>query len=272
MSAYSIAEKILQVQGVSLRLGGRPILQGLEIDIHNITRPGIQQGQVVALLGPSGVGKTQFFRLLAGLSTPDTGDILVGSDMKPIKAGMVGVVSQHYTLFQHRRVLGNLLVVGKQRGLTGEQALTRARDLLQKFGIADKEAAYPAQLSGGQRQRVAIIQQMMCSSHFLLMDEPFSGLDPISKEQACQLILSLSQVDELNTSIITTHDIETAVAVADTVWVMGRDRDISGTSLGARIQKKYDLAAMGLAWQTDIRNRNEYHEVVKQIRADFQSL
>jgi ABC-type nitrate/sulfonate/bicarbonate transport system ATPase subunit len=145
-------------------------------------------------------------------------------------------------------------------------------ELLGKFEIANKADSYPAELSGGQRQRVSIIQQMMCSSHFLLMDEPFSGLDPIAKAQACDLILSLSQVDELNTSIITTHDIDTAITVADTIWLMGRDRDANGKSIGAKIQKFYDLAALGLAWDPDIRSRPAFQQLSVQIHQDFQTL
>lgn len=280
MNAYSTGEKILEVRGVNLSFSGVPVLRGLECGIHNITRPGKNQGQVVCLLGPSGVGKSQFFRILAGLqslhATTDqiaiSGEVLVSAERLPIQVGMVGVVPQNYATFPHRKVLGNLLVAGKQRGLSTEAATVKAMELLGKFGIADKANSYPAELSGGQRQRVSIIQQMMCSSHFLLMDEPFSGLDPIAKAQACNLILSLSQVDELNTSIVTTHDIDTAITVADTIWLMGRDRDERGNPIGARIQQIYDLAAMGLAWDLDIRSRPAFQQLSLQIHQDFQKL
>jgi len=189
---YTVAEKILGIEGISLAFSGKPVLRNVEAEIHNIVRPGMQQGQVVCLLGPSGVGKTQFFRILAGLqpiaTNQDTevsisGKVLVGQEQKPVEAGMVGVVSQHYTLFPHRTVMGNLMIAGKQKGASAIETKEKAFNLLQKFGISDKSNAYPGELSGGQRQRVAIIQQIMCSSHFLLMDEPFSGLDPIAKNK-----------------------------------------------------------------------------------------
>ncbi len=269
---YTIAEKILQVSGVSLSFEGKPILNGLDADIHNIQRPGMQQGQVVCLLGPSGVGKTQFFRILAGLQKPDTGSVLVGADMKSVEAGMVGVVSQQYTLFNWRTVISNLVIAGMQRGLSKAESYLKGMELLTKFGIPEKAKAYPAQLSGGQRQRVAIIQQIMCSSHFLLMDEPFSGLDPIAKSNACDLIIALSQVDELNTCIITTHDIGTAVAIADTIWIMGRRYNEKGVSMGASIVEKIDLAAIGLAWTPNIRDLPEYVRVVSEIHRMFKTL
>jgi polar amino acid transport system ATP-binding protein/sulfate transport system ATP-binding protein len=272
MNQYSIGEKVLEMRNVSLSFSGVPILRQLDADIYNIQRPGMQQGQVVCLLGPSGVGKTQFFRILAGLQKPDAGTVLLGDGLVPVQAGMVGVVDQSYTLFPWRKVLGNLVVAGIQRGLSKDDSEKKASDLLEKFGVSHIANSYPRKISGGQRQRVAIVQQMMCSSHYLLMDEPFSGLDILAKSKACNLITSLSQVDELNTCVITTHDIETAVAVADTIWLMGRDRDANGVSLGARIVEKYDLAAMGLAWHEDIRDLEGYGQVVKEIYKSFPKL
>lgn len=278
---YQVMEPILQVRDVSLSFNGKPVLNKANAEIRNIVRPGVDQGQVVCLLGPSGVGKTQLFRILAGLQPIQTakgdpvqasGQVLVSPELKPVRAGMVGVVSQHYTLFRHRTVMGNLLLATSQAGMKEEEGKARAMEYLKKFGIGDKARAYPAELSGGQRQRVAIVQQLLCSNHFLLMDEPFSGLDPLMKDEACKLILDVSMLDELNTSVITTHDISTAIVVADTIWLIGRDRDEKGNSVGARIQKVYDLAAMGLAWDPDIRNKPEFAQLSREIRQDFASL
>jgi NitT/TauT family transport system ATP-binding protein len=272
MSPFSVHEPLLQVVGVHLSLGGKPILRDVNAEVRNIVRPGHNQGQVIALLGPSGVGKTQLFNLLAGLLSPDQGKVLVTDKLVPVKAGMVGVVPQKYTLFQHRTVLGNLVVAARQRGLTKLEARKQAREHLKRFGLADKEQAYPRQLSGGQQQRVAIIQQLLSSDNFLLMDEPFSGLDPLMKDAACKLIAEVSASDEHNTIVVVTHDIESAIAIADTLWLLGRDRDAAGNSLGARIQRTYDLAEMGLAWDPDIESRPEFFQIVKQIKAEFRRL
>jgi NitT/TauT family transport system ATP-binding protein len=244
---YEIGETILKISNVNAGYGDKPILKDLNAEIKNIIRPGKTQGQVVGLLGPSGVGKTTLFKLLAGLKQPESGEILVGE--KPIERGTVGVVAQQYPLFAHRTVLGNLVVAGGQAGLSGSESHKKSMEMLARFGIDDQAKKYPSQLSGGQRQRVAIAQQFMCSDHFLLMDEPFSGLDLIAIERVSQFIREIAATDELKTIVIVTHDIDAAMTVCDTLWMMGRDYSPSGEKLpGARIQKIYDLAAAGLAF------------------------
>jgi polar amino acid transport system ATP-binding protein/sulfate transport system ATP-binding protein len=272
MSPYSVHETLLSVVGVDLSLGGKSILRDVHAEVKNIRRPGLNQGQVVALLGPSGVGKTQLFNLLAGLNKPDNGKVLVTEKLIPVQAGMVGVVPQKFTLFRHRTVLGNLIVAACERGHSTKEAKDLARNYLARFGLSDKEFSYPKELSGGQQQRVAIIQQLLSSEHFLLMDEPVTGLDPLMTDAVSALITEVASSNELNTIIVTTHNINFAVAVADTLWLLGRDRDAAGNSLGARIQKIYDLAAMGLAWDQDIQSKPEFFEVVKEVKMQFKTL
>ncbi len=267
---YEYKETILKVRDVSLTLGGNLILRDLDADIRNIVRPGVTQGQIVGLLGPSGVGKTRLFRILAGLDAPDTGSVLVEEAGIPVERGMVGVVAQNYPLFAHRTVEGNLTVAGKQAKLSNADAKAKATDLLQRFGLAEHARKYPVQLSGGQRQRVAIAQQFMCSDHFLLMDEPFSGLDLIALERVSDFIREIALTDELKTLIIVTHDITAALAVCDTIWLIGRDRDKEGAIIpGARIQAVYDLAERGLAWQKNAADTAEFATLLREIRERF---
>ena len=120
---------------------------------------------------------------------------------------------------------------------------------LNEFQLADKAQLYPSQLSGGQRQRIAIIQQILCSEHYLLMDEPFSGLDIIVEGKATELILKVANMDGLNTVIVVTHDISAAASIADHIWALGREHDAEGNPLpGASIVKTYDLIERGLCW------------------------
>lgn len=270
---YETRECLLKVENVCLTLGGKLILRDVNVEIKNIVRPGLQQGQVVALLGPSGIGKTRLFRILAGLDEPDSGRVLVGEGMNPVKRGEVGVVAQNYPLFLHRTVLSNLVVAGQLGGLSKSESKTKSEKMLADFGLADQANKYPVLLSGGQRQRVAIAQQFMCSEHFLLMDEPFSGLDLNAIEKVIEMITGIASADEMKTIVIVTHDITAALEVADTVWVLGRDRDASGNVIpGARIQKNYNLIDMGLAWRHEVTDDPAFVKLMKEIRTIYPSL
>ncbi|MGV3617785.1 MAG: ABC transporter ATP-binding protein [Fimbriimonas sp.] len=270
---YEVHETLLKVTGVNVALGGKQILRDLNMEIKNLHRPGKTQGQVVALLGPSGIGKTTLFRVLAGLDKPDTGEVLVTKDLVPVRRGMVGVVAQHYPLFQHRTVLGNLVVAGRQAGMDKAEATKRAKDLLTHFHLDGSDAKYPSQLSGGMRQRVSIAQQFMCSEHFLLMDEPFSGLDLVAIERVTQFIDEIAASDELKTFVIVTHDVTAAIEVADQILLLGRDRDEKGEIIpGARVMGSYNLIERNLAWRHGITSTPEYAELVREIREVFPKL
>jgi polar amino acid transport system ATP-binding protein/sulfate transport system ATP-binding protein len=271
--AYENGPTILKASNISLTLGGNVILRDVDLEVRDLRRPGVVTGQVVGLLGPSGIGKTRLFRILAGLDEPTAGHVLIGEEGFPVERGMVGVVAQNYPLFPHRTVLGNLVVAGRQAGLSSAQAREKASSFLKRFRLEDRARLYPAQLSGGQQQRVAIAQQFMCSEHFLLMDEPFSGLDPIAVERVSEVIAEVAGLHELNTIIVVTHDIPAAIEVADHLWLLGRDRDSGGRIVpGARIQGSYNLIERGLAWRKGITTTPEFMDLLKEIRARYPSL
>ena len=272
-AAYELGATVLAARGVSLALGGVPVLRNLDLEVRDVVRPGTCTGQVAALLGPSGMGKTSLFRVLAGLQQPDQGTVLIGHPGRQVERGMVGVVAQNYPLFAHRTVLGNLVVAGRRAGQSRAAARARALEMLRRFDLSERAEVYPAQLSGGQRQRVAIAQQFMCSEHFLLLDEPFSGLDPIAVERVAEMLTEVANLDELNTIIVVTHDIAAALEVADIVWLLGRDHDAAGAAIpGARIQGTYDLMQCGLAWHKGISSSPRLLEMAAEIRARFARL
>jgi ABC-type nitrate/sulfonate/bicarbonate transport system ATPase subunit len=260
MIAHAYAERLLTINNLSLSLGGKQILRDINLHIDNVTRPGKTQGQVVALLGPSGIGKTQLFRCIAGLQCPSVGSVVLNSDKHAVTAGEVGVVQQSYPLMPHRTVLSNLLMVTPDKD--------RIHALLSRFHLSDKQHHFPSQLSGGQRQRVAIIQQMLCSKYFILMDEPFSGLDVVAKDNVCALIDEVSSADEHSTIIFTTHDLESAVTVADTIWVLGREEG----KPGATIRTSINLIERDLAWNPEVDKHPNFWSTIQELKHLFKTL
>ncbi len=269
---YTLGDTLLTIDGVCMSYEGVPVLKDVNAEIRNIMRPNQKQGQVVGLLGPSGVGKTTLFRILAGLMKPDSGEVRIGDGVQ-IKRGSVGVVAQHYPLFAHRTVMGNLVVGGRQAGMSRSEAETKALELLKRFDMEDCGKKYPVQLSGGQRQRIAIGQQFMCSEHFLLMDEPFSGLDLVAVSKVSDFITEVAGSDDLKTFILVTHDVAAAIEVCDTIWLLGRDRTPDGQIIpGARVRATYNLIDRGLAWHNNLTSTPEFLALLKEIRDIFPSL
>jgi polar amino acid transport system ATP-binding protein/sulfate transport system ATP-binding protein len=270
---YSYGKTLLKIDNVSLSYDDRPVLSGITAEVRDIIVPGRVQGQVVGILGPSGCGKTTLFRIIAGLHAPTSGRVSVNGFDRPVRAGEVGVVAQSYPLFEHRTVLGNLMLGAKKKEKDAKVAHDKVMEMLNEFGLADKYNLYPAQLSGGQRQRCAIIQQILCSEHFLLMDEPFSGLDLIMLEKTADLISKVSDMDELNTIIVVTHDVAAACSVADHLWLMGHSSDENGNTLsGSRIVKQYNLIDRGLCWQPGITATEPFNDFVREVKDEFRRL
>ena len=270
--SYVLRDTLLSIRGLGLSFGDRPVLSGLDAEVRDIVRPDCTQGQVVGILGPSGVGKTQLARVLAGLQPATTGTIVVGAAAVPVRAGLVGYVPQDYPLLRHRTVLGNLVLAARSAGDDAPTARQRARDFLRRFDLSDKWDAYPAELSGGQRQRIAIAQQLLCSEHYLILDEPTTGLDPIMKDKVCDLVRQVSCLSEENTVFLVSHDVPVVVSLADQIWLLGRVRDERGASLGARILHRYDLIERGIAWRQRPSELPQFNDLVREVRDRFDSL
>lgn len=262
---------ILKMTDVSLAFGEKLIFKDINLEIKDIRRKDKTTGQVIGFLGPSGRGKTQLFKIISGLRKPTTGEVLVHG--KPVNPGDVGVVAQNYPLFENLTVNGNLMMGLKKSKLTTAEKKDKVAYYLERFKIADKLNYYPASLSGGQRQRVAIIQQVLNSEGFLLLDEPFSGLDINMIDEVSQVILEVANLTELSTVIIISHDINSTVAISNRIWILGNVFENGQQLPGARIKHKDNLMDLGIAWNyPQVFDMPVFNDFVKEIRKAFHSL
>lgn len=244
------------------------VLNNINLSIKNI----IGKPNIIAILSKSGAGKSTLFRLIAGLEKPSSGNITLydGKDMKPVEEGDVGVVFQKYPIFRHLNVLNNLLQPAMRNGLSKNEALDKAAHLLEEFDIISLGKSYFAELSGGERQRVALAMQFMTQKWYVTLDEPFASLDPYRTMKAIELIHKTAFLHTKRTFIISTHDITSALIIADHIYLLGRERDeFNNPKLsfgGSTIVKEYDMIAEGLAYHKDIEELPRFNELRKEIK------
>ncbi len=273
LHTYTQKDIILHAENISVVYGDKTIIKDINFQERDTVRPDVIQGQTICFLGRSGRGKSTLFKVLTGLINPTTGRVLIPDDSKPahdehqpakiVREGDVGFVDQQYTLFRHKTVYQALLYA--MRNTKGSEAEKKEKIMvyLEEWGLTAVKDQYPNELSGGQRQRTAILEQVLSSCVYMVLDEPFSGLDVgniVSVKHALNLI---SQSNEFNTIIFSTHDIELAVELADSIYVLGFE-DKKSTDKYGTILKNYDLKKMGLAWQNEI--TADHLEVVKDIK------
>lgn len=272
MTEFAYKEPLLTLANISQQFNGEVVLRDINVQILNVVRPGMQQGQVVGFYGRSGMGKSVLSRIMAGLQPPSTGTVTVGLEPPhQVCPGDVGFVQQRYPLFDHRTLLDNLLVAAIRQHPPAE-AKARAEAFLERFNLSQHRNKYPAMLSGGQRQRAAIAQQLLCSEHFIILDEPFSGLDIAAIDEVKKIIIEVTTLHELNTVIIVSHDLMATTAISDTLWLLAPERDAAGARLpGATIcrEHQFNLATMGLAWQPGIEGRPEFVELIQHLKSEI---
>lgn len=269
---YTVNRPVLTVSGLTFAYGkGKGnVLHDLSFEICDIQRPGKSspEGELIVILGESGSGKSTLLGLIAGILQPQSGNIQIleglGSDkMTSVRPGMVGVVDQASTLFEHLTVQKNLLFAAQLGKIPQEQQKAAVAQMLKDFGVEMHANKYPGQLSGGQRQRVAIARQILRRPSVIIFDEPFSGLDFKSKMQAMRLIQQVSNIHTDQVVLVITHDIHVAVQVADRILYLEQRADGSGAS----IAEEYDLMKLGIAWRPDNTLLPEYSKLVHEIQA-----
>lgn len=201
---------MLELKNISKQFGQKKIF-----DQINLT---IEDGKILSLVGPSGGGKTTLLRMLAGLETIDSGEIIYNGEVVPIdhleNLNLLGFVFQDFQLFPHLSVLENLILSPvKTMGMSKEEAKEKALGLLKRLGLGEHAGAYPYSLSGGQKQRVALARAMMIDPQIIGYDEPTSALDPELRQEVEKLILQNREAGM--TQIVVTHDLQFAETISD---------------------------------------------------------
>ena len=206
---------LIRAEGVCKNFSEKPVLKGIDLEIR--------KGEVVVIIGPSGSGKSTFLRCMNLLEVPTGGHIYFKdvdiTDKKiniDVHRQKMGMVFQHFNLFPHMDILRNM-TIGPEKLLkkSPKEAETKAMELLERVGLADRAHAYPNQLSGGQKQRIAIVRALCMEPEVMLFDEPTSALDPEMVGEVLQVMKDLAKEDM--TMVVVTHEMGFAKEVADRV-------------------------------------------------------
>lgn len=200
---------VLSVKNLSFNYSNNNILEN--INIH------VEKGEIVSILGGSGVGKTTLFNVIAGINNLQTGEVTIqdSSDFK----GKVSYMLQKDLLLEHKTVIQNIILPLLIRKVNKKEAEQEAISALKLFNLYDYKDKYPAELSGGMRQRVALLRTYMFKEELFLLDEPFSALDAITKISLHSWYLEISKKLELTTLLIT-HDIDEAIDLSDRIYII----------------------------------------------------
>ena len=187
---------------------------------------GVEKGKLIGLLGPSGSGKTTILRMIAGLETPYSGDIIIDgvrvNDLAASKRG-IGFVFQNYALFRYMTVYDNIAFGLRVQKADKKKIDERVRELIKLIGLEGLEKRYPSQLSGGQRQRVAFARALAPNPQLLLLDEPFAAIDAKVRKELRSWLREM--IEKLGvTSIFVTHDQDEAIEVADEIIITNKGR------------------------------------------------
>lgn len=223
---------------------------------------GVEKGKLIGLLGPSGSGKTTILRMIAGLETPDSGDIIIDgvrvNDLAASKRG-IGFVFQNYALFRYMTVYDNIAFGLRVQKADKKKIDERVRELIKLIGLEGLEKRYPSQLSGGQRQRVAFARALAPNPQLLLLDEPFAAIDAKVRKDLRSWLREM--IEKLGvTSIFVTHDQDEAIEVADEIIITNKGRiEQTGTPIEIYHNPKTAFTASFFGETTFVDDYSKFH-------------
>ena len=223
---------------------------------------GVEKGKFIGLLGPSGSGKTTILLMIAGLESPDSGDIIIDgvrvNDLAASKRG-IGFVFQNYALFRYMTVYDNIAFGLRVQKADKKKIDERVRELIKLIGLEGLEKRYPSQLSGGQRQRVAFARALAPNPQLLLLDEPFAAIDAKVRKELRSWLREM--IEKLGvTSIFVTHDQDEAIEVADEIIITNKGRiEHTGTPIEIYHNPKTAFTASFFGETTFVDDYSKFH-------------
>ncbi len=240
----------LKVLGVSKSFDGESVIRDIHIELR--------EGELVSLLGISGGGKTTLFNVIAGLSLPDQGQVLLDGRDITGQPGNVSYMLQKDLLLPYRTIVDNVALPLLIKGAGKKEAREKASAYFVQFGLEGTEMKYPGQLSGGMRQRAALLRTYLFSADVALLDEPFSALDMLTKGAVHSWYLDVMERIRLSTLFIT-HDIDEAILLSDRIYLLtGRPGQITGELVIKEPRprrKDFNLTEEFLAYKREILRR-----------------
>jgi len=239
-----------------------------------------EEVKIAALVGISGKGKTQLLRILSGLSINGanlngntgkkvtlSGQVLIKKEMVPVKEGDMGIVFQDYYMPDHLKIKAMLIKSAKKNPVFKRDMKlieTAINEILTSFELTEHSSKYPCQLSGGQKQRANIAMQLLNGSNFILMDEPFSGLDPLMIDKTTTLLRQIATSVQDKVLIIVSHDLENCCKISDKIFILSDKGRTPGT--GASIIHEINLHAKGITWSPDITRMPAFQDVIAEVK------
>ncbi len=203
--------KRLATKNITVSYEGSKVIENISIELN--------QGEIVSILGVSGVGKTTLFNVISGLIIPDSGTVELDEANITGCTGIVSYMLQKDLLLPYKTIIDNVSLPLVIRGEKQSNARKTASPYFEEFGLEGTEKKYPNQLSGGMRQRAALLRTYLFSDQVALLDEPFSALDSITKSSMHQWYLNVMEQIKLSTFLIT-HDIDEAILLSDRIYIM----------------------------------------------------